>query len=417
MSSVFDSPPQTKSQVSIHIRHRYCKILPRLAHHPAHEAESLTMGSLRERPPGSGHWELRVYGGGTRTFHGKRRDAEKALARFVTETDEGRAVAARGRTVATLANAWFKARAPVWSPATADGTRRFLDRVFLPELGAMPLSRVRTEHIDAFYSARRRAGATETTIRRHHSVISPMFNQGIRWGWIGVNPATNTYRPPVAGKQVRPPDPAVVVGLMRHVARRDETMADFLILAADTGARLGQLCALRWDDFDADAGTLRIVRTLTITGDIRPLSKTKGRARVVPLGVSTVRTLSVHRMAMRERALTFGTKLPKLAFMFSDDPACRTPWKVNTFEKRYVRLRREPGAGPGAADVNFHQLRHYVATQLIAAGVDVRTVADRLGHARTSTTLDMYAAPVSEMGRTAADLLERILDEARYKTS
>ena len=377
----------------------------------------MAMGSMRERPEGSGRWELRVYGGGTRTFRGKRRDAEKALARFVTEVEEGRAVAGQGRTVATLANAWFDARSSVWSPATVGGYRRFLDKVFLPALGAMPLSRIRTEHIDGFYADRRRAGATETTIRRHHSAISPMFNQGIRWGWIGVNPARNTYRPGVADKQVHPPSPAVVAQLMRHVASRDAAMAVFLVLAADTGARLGQLCALRWDDLDVDARMLRIVRTLTNTDHIRPLSKTKGRARVVPLAVGTLRELQAHRKGMKERAFTFGSKLPKSAFMFSDDPACRTPWKVNTFEHRYLKLRREPGAGPGAAEVNFHQLRHYVATQLIAAGVDVRTVADRLGHSRTSTTGDMYAAPVSEMGRNAADLLERILDEARRKTS
>jgi integrase len=376
-------------------------------------------GSLR--PRGEGAWELRVYAGQgrqiTRTFHGTERQAQTALARLVVEVEEGRSVATRGRTVTTLANAWLDARAPNWSPKVAQDTRRWLDRTFLPakvagaSLGAMPLGRVRTEHLDAFYAARRREGLAESTVRRNHAMVRSMFNQAVRWGWLGVNPATNTYRPPMAEKKIRPPDPAVVVTLLQHVRRRDEPMANFLVVAADTGARLGQLCALRWSDLEGD--TLSITRTLVSTGDIRPLSKTKGRARTIPLGAGTTRALAAHRTAMKERALGFGAKLYKNAYIFSDDPACRTPWNVDTFKHRYVKLRREPGAGPGAAAVNFHQLRHYVATQLIAAGVDARTVADRLGHSRPSTTLDMYAAPVSEMGRTAADLLERIIDDAR----
>ena len=372
-------------------------------------------GSLRERSPGK--WELRVHAGRgryvTRTIKGTVREAQRALAKLVVEVDERKTTPARGRTVATLANAWWESRSPRWSPATVVNTRHWLDRIFLPAMGTMPLGKVRTEDIDRFYTDRRRQGVSEATVRRNHSMVRSMFNQGVRWGWIGVNPSANTHRPPIADKQVHPPDPAIVAQLLRHVASRDEPMATFLMLAADTGARLGQLCGLQWDDLDVGTGTIRIVRTLVATGDIRPLSRTKGRARTVPLAVSTVRTLSVHRTAMKRRSLSFGTGLRKDAFMFSDDPACRAPWSLAAFHQRYVRMRREPGAGPGAADVNFHQLRHYVATQLIAAGVDVRTVADRLGHSRTSTTVDMYAAPVSEMGRTAADLLEQILANAR----
>lgn len=371
-------------------------------------------GSLRERTPGT--WELRVHAGAgryiSRTIKGTRREAERALSRLVVEVDEGKTTPARGRTVATLAEAWLKARGPSWSPAEVRNVRSWLDRQFLPALGAMPLGRVRTEHVDGFYAALRRQVA-EPTVRRHHSRVRSMFAQGVRWGWLGTNPATNTYRPPIASPKITPPAPGVVVRLLEHVRSRDEPMHTFLILAADTGARLGQLCALRWDDLDIKAGTVSFTRTLSATGDVRPLSKTKGRARVVPLGTGTLRAVESHRTNMRARALAFGARVGKAAFVFSDDPACRTPWKVDTFKHRYVRIRREPDAGPGAADVNFHQLRHYVATQLIAAGVDVRTVADRLGHSRASTTLDMYAAPVSEMGRTAADLLERIMTEAK----
>ena len=292
-------------------------------------------------------------------------------------------------------------------------TRRWLDRTFLPQMGTIPLGRVRTEDVDRYYAERRRQELFESTGRRHHAMVRSMFSQGVRWGWLGVNPSTNTHRPPIVTATVHPPDPAVVAQLLKYAAGRDPHIYSFLVVAADTGARLGQLVRpavgrLRRRHLER---TLLFTRTLSSTGDIRPLSKTKGRALVVPLGVSTVRTLSVHRTSMKERALSFGVRLAKTSFLFSDDPAGRAPWKVDTFEHRYIKLRREAGAGPGAAAVNFHQaapLRGHPTHRRRRRPQDGGRPARP---ERTSTTLDMYTAPVSEMGRTAADLLERIGQE------
>lgn len=362
-------------------------------------------------------WQLRVYAGDgkvvTRTFKGSERDAHRALARLVVEVDEGRSVPTKGRTVATLARAWLEAKSPGWSPKVAHEYRRWVDNELLPAVGAVPLSRFRAEDIDRFYGALRRRGNSPATIARKHNILTSMLGQAVRWGWIGVNPASRATKPSVPPAKIVPPDPAKVARLLAYLAETDRPMFVFVLLAADTGARRGQLMALRWDDLDLEGRTVSFTKTQGIGGEIRPLSKTKGRARTVPLGADTVRRLSVHRVAMRERALFYGAHLRPKAFVFSDDPACATSWPIPTFHNRYMRMRRAAGAG----EVNFHQLRHYVATQLIAAGVDVRTVADRLGHARTSTTLDMYAAPVSELGRTAADLLERILGEAKRNFS
>lgn len=66
----------------------------------------------------------------------------------------------------------------------------------------------------------------------------------------------------------------------------------------------------------------------------------------------------------------------------------------------------------GLEGVRLHDLRHYVATQLLAAGVDVRTVAGRLGHRNAATTLNVYAHFVPEADRRAADVLAGLLGAA-----
>jgi integrase len=73
--------------------------------------------------------------------------------------------------------------------------------------------------------------------------------------------------------------------------------------------------------------------------------------------------------------------------------------------RRWERLR----AKAGLENVKIHGLRHFVATELLTAGIDLRTVANRLGHARTSTTLDIYWAWVPAQDQAAADHLDDVL--------
>jgi integrase len=79
--------------------------------------------------------------------------------------------------------------------------------------------------------------------------------------------------------------------------------------------------------------------------------------------------------------------VPEDAFAFSPDPAGRTPWNPDTMTHRYRRYARRVGIAS-----SLKELRHYSATQLLAAGTDLNTVAGRLGHAEGSTTLKFYAS-------------------------
>lgn len=87
--------------------------------------------------------------------------------------------------------------------------------------------------------------------------------------------------------------------------------------------------------------------------------------------------------------------------MFSSSPDGSTPLKPKSVSQRYDRLVERLGI-----ETTFHKLRHYSATELIAAGVDIRTVAGRLGHAGGgTTTLKVYAAWVSEADQRASSAL------------
>ena len=91
--------------------------------------------------------------------------------------------------------------------------------------------------------------------------------------------------------------------------------------------------------------------------------------------------------------------------MFSFDPDGTRPWRPDVVTHRFARLREQVGL----PTVRLHDLRHYVATRLLAGGVAVSTVAGRLGHARTSTTLNVYGHFVPSSDQAAADFLATLL--------
>ena len=93
-------------------------------------------------------------------------------------------------------------------------------------------------------------------------------------------------------------------------------------------------------------------------------------------------------------------------FVFSTDPAGRRPWRPNWVTKRFITYRRRAGL----AGFRLHDLRHFMATTMLAAGVPVPVVSERLCHARTSTTVNIYAHAMPGADRDAANLLADILN-------
>jgi hypothetical protein len=102
--------------------------------------------------------------------------------------------------------------------------------------------------------------------------------------------------------------------------------------------------------------------------------------------------------------------VPDDAFAFSPDPAGREPWNPDTMTHRYRRYARRIGITS-----SLKELRHYSATQLLAAGTDLNTVAGRLGHAEGSTTLKFYAQFTRPADQAAAIVIPAQLDGLRKK--
>ncbi|MEA2686879.1 MAG: integrase [Actinomycetota bacterium] len=378
-------------------------------------------GFMRQR---GSSWELRVYAGRdvvtgrkrwvSRTVKGGKREAQRALAAMVVEADRG-ALTHTTATVGELLEEWFGLASPGFSPKGAKETRGVIDRNLLPFLGNVPLSKLGAADLDRFYRRLREKGGragrplAPGSIRRAHGVLHRALGQGVRWGWLGVNPASSATPPRVPMPDINPPAPHELAKLFALATEADVDLADFILLAAATGARRSELIALRWTDLDLDGATVWISRGIVAGADGLVEKDTKTHAaRRVSLDPTSVAAVAAHRARAVERARVGEHELDERAFVFSHEIDGSKPWHPDSASRGFARLCRMAGL----RGVRLHDLRHYVATRLLAAGVDVRTVAGRLGHRNASTTLNVYSHFLAETDREAANVLGRIFDDA-----
>lgn len=273
-----------------------------------------------------------------------------------------------------------------------------------PALGSIRLRKLDVATLDSFYRSLTKKGLAPATVRQAHAVIRSALKQGVRWDWVPINVAEKASPPRLRKASTNTPTPDDVGRLVAHAAEsRYPEFAVMLHLAVITGARRGELCGLRWSDVDDKRAELLIQRSIFETTDhtiIEKSTKTH-QARRIALDEGTMPVLARHRESMESRAEFCGVKFDPKAYVFSDHERGVEPWRPDRVTLAFTRLCRELEI----EGIRFHDLRHFAATSLLSAGIDVRTVSGRLGHANAATTLGTYAHFVGAADRRAAETL------------
>ena len=174
-----------------------------------------------------------------------------------------------------------------------------------------------------------------------------------------------------------------------------------------TGCRRGEMCALRWSDVDLTRRVVSVSRSYSqTTAATREKTTKSNQKRRLALDEHTVSLLRDYRTQCDATCVELGVELSQSAFVFSNSPDGSTALLPSTVTQRYRRVALRAGL----RSTRLHSLRHYSATELLTAGVDLRTVAGRLGHGSGGgTTLRFYAAWVEAADRGAADAIATLL--------
>jgi integrase len=241
-----------------------------------------------------------------------------------------------------------------------------------------------------------------SSVRECHAVLSGALSAALRWGWIAVNPLEAVKRPRQQHPQPDPPSTEEAARIVSAAWEQDTDWGTFVWLTFITGARRGELLGLAWEHLDLSAALLTIRRNLVRQNGQTVIKATKThQMRIVNLDPETVAILTAHKQLAARQCAEIGTTLDEDSFVFSYAPDHRRHCDPDAITHRYAKMTADLGI-----DTHLHALRHYSATELIAAGVDVRTVAGRLGHGGGgATTLRVYAAWLAAADKSAAGLL------------
>jgi integrase len=375
-------------------------------------------------------------------------EAEKALTRLLNQVDEKR----HPRTSATVDQLLDRYLALVdVAPSTMRGYEGYIRKHIRPALGSLKVGQVNAETLESFYAELRRCrdgcdgrrkriqhrttrehecdphpGPTcdpvdptcshcrrrckphackplaRSSVRQIHWILSGSFGRAVRWDWIAINPADRAEHPDRDPARPEPPAVEDAAKLIEEAARRDPDWGAFVWVTTTTGARRGEMCALHWEDVDFDGKVIDLRRAISRDDDgwVEKDTKTHQHRRMVP-DDQTIDVLRERLQRCQQRAEALGVNLMQSSYVFSPDPdGSRFPIP-DSVTQRYDRMAARLGI-----ETTLHKLRHYSATELINAGVDIRTVAGRLGHGGGgATTLRVYAAWLNEADQRAATTL------------
>ncbi|MGD0254967.1 MAG: tyrosine-type recombinase/integrase [Acidimicrobiales bacterium] len=340
-------------------------------------------GSIRQR--GKSSWQLTVYVGydskarkrryASKTVRGTKREAELALAEFVTEVAKGGRVATGPISVEQVLTKWLDARKAQLSPSTTDRYRVAI-KLIPASLKKLSVARLRAHHIEDLYVDLVAAGQSGSSIRKLHWALRQSMAWAHKRGFTGLIATVGVDLPPLAAKMINPPPSADVRKVVEHLLATDPDWGTLVAVVAWTGCRRGEVCALRWEDIDITGKSILIHRSVVaVPGGVEERGTKTGQQRRLAIGPRTVKLLRAHQKRCRERAKACDATLEATAFVFSPEAAGRRPYNPHTITRVFVAACD----GAEVRRMRLHDLRHHSATTLLKQGAALGEVMDRHG--------------------------------------
>jgi len=336
---------------------------------------------------------------------GTKHEAEVAEARRRIDEQQKQELAKSGvgviaeipKTLATLMEEFFAQHVDgKLAPKTVE--RYHEQAAYLhPELRAMPIAEITALHLGREWNRLSACGGhhrhtqearplSAKTVQNIAGVVSSTFRHAVKWGLVTSNPVSRS-EPPVPKKRrgmaLTPAQQRLLLGS----ATEPWCLATFLEVCAGTGARRGEVLALRWSD--VRDGRAVIARSLTQTkaGLEFKGTKTEDSFRLVSLAPSTIIALDAHRRRQDEFRQQFGPDYRDVLDLIFANPD-GTPLKPDSVSASVSALCRRLKLPEG---VNLHTLRHTHGSHLLAAGMEITAVSERLGHSSVRVTADIYS--------------------------
>ena len=292
--------------------------------------------------------------------------------------------------------------APTVRPNTLDGYRNYAQNYIKPYLGNKQVAKITAMDVQKLYTKLKQEGRihnhpeyghtlSDAMLNRIHAMLHRAMKIAEQEHLISENstegvavPKPN-YRP----KQILNDEQ---LEQFMNAIQRDDVWRDFFYTELTIGLRCGELCGLKWEDFDEVNGTLKIQRTVHAKKNgVLTVGETKtgkgNRKIILPSTTATI---------LRERK-----KAALTEWIFPQPLKPEEPINpASAYRRMKTILKNE-----GLPSIRFHDLRHTFATHALTSGVDAKTLSGILGHTNASFTLDTYTHVTGDMQRQAAGIV------------
>ncbi len=312
-----------------------------------------------------------------------------------------------------MSEEWLNEYAEANLRSTTFSRMKLLRRRVYPVLGHLRIDKITTRDIQKFINSLSKDGVNEKTggplssktIRHYLSYISEVFEYAIRMGAISENPCRKVIAPKIksAEKQIYSQEELVL--LLTKMADAPIKYRVFFSLIAYSGFRRGEMLGLEWSDIDFKNNIVNIYRTSSYTAEKgihtadTKTTKSKRALKISPFIMDLLRELKAEQDADSAK---YGNKWVETNRLFTKwNGLPMNPQTPYGWLKEFCEENKLPFHG-------IHSFRHFAASALISAGLDVTTVSRALGHENSTTTLKIY----SHMFQTAQAKIAEAMDNA-----
>jgi integrase len=314
---------------------------------------------------------------------------------------------------AFLTDLWLPTVRAAIRPNTWATYRIYAEAHVLPALGNVPLQALTAGHLNRLYidlarHGRRdgRGGLKPKSVRHVHVLLHKALGDAVRWGLVIRNGA-DAADPPRIPRQARGVWSAEELRAFL-ASTRDDRLAAMWLLFVTTGMRRSELLGLPWRavDLEATPGRIAVVQVVVVV-DRQPVvvaeAKTVSSRRQLALDPFTAAALKAHRVRQLVERLAWEAAWIDTGLVFTrEDGQVLHPEHVT---KRFARLVRDAGLPP----ITLHGVRHSYATAALAAGEPLKVVSERLGHASTSITANLYQHVLPSMDERTANAVANLI--------
>lgn len=287
---------------------------------------------------------------------------------------------------------------PYVKASTFSNYAAIVEKWILPFFGVKKLTKVEREEVQRFINSLPGQGLSAGTVRNIYSVLHSAMKKAKEYEYISVNACECVHLPKIEKKEA----PVLTLWDQKVLERVAETDKNgfAILLASYTGLRVGEICALTWEDVDLESGVVYVSNTIRRIQCLAPEALTKtevviGSAksdrskRCIPLPSCIIQLFEEHQ------------KTSDSAYVFSYRGR---PLEPRTLQYRFKALLKKAGL----SDINFHALRHTFATRCLELCFDIKTLSEILGHASAKMTLDRYGHSQMEHKRSAMKTLDEL---------